>query len=130
MGFVKFKNRLRRKTTMLWLNILFLKYYTLMAFTSASITRAASFCAEVSNIDRRDTPNGRCAIYSAHDAADAVHLRPQAKASAPHFGPHQLRASLRPMTRQPTTNSSPARWHFGTRTSAHHASESRYIMHE
>ena len=31
MGFVKFKNGLRRKTTMLWLNILFLKYYTLMA---------------------------------------------------------------------------------------------------
>ena len=31
MGFVKFKNRLRWRTTMLWLNILFLKYYTLMA---------------------------------------------------------------------------------------------------
>ena len=30
MGFVKLKNRVRRKTTMLWLNILFLKYYTLM----------------------------------------------------------------------------------------------------
>ena len=44
--------------------------------SSASITRAASLCVQVSNIDRRDTPNGRCAIYSAHDAVDAVHLGP------------------------------------------------------
>ena len=75
-----------------------------------------------SNIDRRDTPNGGHAIYSAHGAADAVHLRPEVKASAPRLGPRQRRASLRPTTRQASFPRQPTCSAQGTQASVARAS--------
>jgi len=85
MAFVKSKDSLRRHfSSPKWAsskdhNALAKHFISQILYangSSALIFRAASLCVQVSNIDRRDKPNSRCAIYPAHDAADAVHLGP------------------------------------------------------